>query len=449
MSKNIVIEQDILDLPVGINGKDKIYSRSDLAQEIISRKPNFFERFALLLFLGILLLLLASTWFIQYPDIIETNAILTANDAPKEIVSRQEGRLVKLFAKNDEELKENQVIGWIESTGSHAEIIDLSKQLDSIIRLLMSGQHQEIKKLFNHHYEQLGELQTTYQQFNIAWQQFDDYLINGFYRKKKQMLEQDISSLHQMNVEVNKQKEITEQNIKLAEESFKMNDVLLNEKVISREEYRNEKSKFLSKQSALPQLTTSAISNENQKREKQKEIFQLDHDVAQQKMVFVQALKTLKNAVDGWMLKYILRSPINGRIVFIVPLQENRFLQHGKLLGYVIPDSTLYYAETILPQNNFGKLDTGLQVQLRFNAYPYQEFGFVNGQLSYISKIPSDSGFLATIRLNTALITNYGKSLQYKSGLKAEALIITQNLRLFQRIYYNIIKTTSSKKNPT
>lgn len=391
-------------------------------------------------------MLIAGTWFVQYPNIIEANATLTANDAPKEIVIRQEGRLVRLFAKNDEELKKNQIIGWIESTGNHSEITALSKQLDSIIRLLIIGQPQKIPGILDLRYKHLGELQATYQLFIAAWQQFDDYVINGFYNRKKQLLQQDITTLHRMNAEVDKQKEITEQNIKLAEESFKMNDVLLNEKVISREEYRNEKSKFLNKQSALPQLNASAISNENQKRDKQKEIYQLDHDVAQQRIIFEQALETLKNAADDWKRRYILSSPINGKIVFTLPLQENRFLQQGKLVGFILPDNTQYYAEAILPEKNFGKIDTGLQVQLRFNAYPYEEFGFVKGRLNYISKIPSDSGFLATILLDKGLTTNYGKPLQYKNGLKAEALIITQNMRLLQRIYYNIIKMTSVKK---
>lgn len=446
MRKNISIEQGILDLPVITDGKEKLSSRSDLAQEIISRKPDFFERTALLLFLGILLLLIAGTWFIQYPDVIAINATLTANDAPKEIITMQEGRLIKLFAKNDEDIKKNEMIGWIESTARHREVINLSKQIDSILSLIAVNNPKRISALFNNRYEHLGELQTTYQQCIAAWQQFDDYLINGFYSKKKQMLEQDISSLHEMNATVNKQRELTEQDIKLAEESFKMNDVLLKEKVISQEEYRNEKSKFLNKQAALPQINASTISNENEQRAKQKEIYQLNHDVNQQKVIFEQALNTLKSAADDWMRKFILRSPINGKIVFIVPLQENRFLQQDKLLGYVVPDSTLYYAETILPQNNFGKVDTGLQVQLRFNAYPYEEFGFVNGQLSYISKVPSDSGFLATIRVGKALTTTYGKHLPYKSGLKAEALIITKNMRLLQRIYYNIIKMTSVNK---
>lgn len=63
--------------------------RSEVAQEIISRKPDFFEKWALLVFLILLLLLLAGTWFIKYPDIIEGRAVLTGDNAPKEIVSKK------------------------------------------------------------------------------------------------------------------------------------------------------------------------------------------------------------------------------------------------------------------------------------------------------------------------------------------------------------------------
>jgi HlyD family secretion protein len=102
--------------------------------------------------------------------------------------------------------------------------------------------------------------------------------------------------------------------------------------------------------------------------------------------------------------------------------------------------------EINLPQNNFGKVDTGMPVQLRFDAYPYEEIGFVKGRLNFISKIASDSGFYATVRLDNGLTTNLKKHIQYKNGLKAEALVITKNLRLLQRIYYSIIKNTSVEK---
>lgn len=46
---------------------DNTAARSKLAQEIISQKPGFIERWALLIFIEILLLVLAASWFIKYP----------------------------------------------------------------------------------------------------------------------------------------------------------------------------------------------------------------------------------------------------------------------------------------------------------------------------------------------------------------------------------------------
>jgi HlyD family secretion protein len=225
-----------------------------------------------------------------------------------------------------------------------------------------------------------------------------------------------------------------------------MNKILLDEKVISPDEYRTAINAYLNKKMAIPQFNASILSNENQQREKTKELQQLDHDMQQQKLIFVQALHTLKSNVDDWKHKYILQSPINGTVFFSLPLQQNKFIQQGQLLGYVNPASSLFYAEIYIPQNNFGKADTGMQVQLRFDAYPYEETGFVKGKLSYISKIAADSGFYAKVRLDNGLITNLKNHIQYKNGLKAEALVITKNMRLLQRIYYSIVKATSIGK---
>ncbi len=445
MNENNFVDPDILLMPLPVNGK-KRHGRSDLAQEIISRKPDFIEKWALLVFLAMLLLLLATTWFINYPDIVQTSATLMARNGPKEMIARQEGRLVKLFVSNDQEVNPNQVLGWIESSANQEEVLVLSSQLDSSTKLLASGEFNKLSGVFRVRYEHLGELQSGYQQFIAAWQLFDDYMVNGFYNRKRNMLEKDLASLHDMHNSVNQQKDLTSQDIRLAEESLKMNEILLKEKVISIEEFRNEKSKLLGKQSSLPQLNASMISNETQQREKFKELSQLDHDVAQERLVFEQALRTLRSNVDDWIRRFILRSPIKGRIVFMVPLQENKFLQQGKLLGYVVPDNAGYYAEITLPQSNFGKIDSGLQVQLRFEAYPYEEFGFVQGRLSYISRVPSDSGFPATVILDKGLVSNYAKTIPYTNGLKAQAIVVTNTSRLFQRIYYSIVKSASVKK---
>lgn len=94
----------------------------------------------------------------------------------------------------------------------------------------------------------------------------------------------------------------------------------------------------------------------------------------------------------------------------------------------------------ILPKHSFGKVKKGEEVLLKFSSYPSQEFGSVSGKLDFISAIPSDSGYIARIILPYGLRTNYNKEVQYREGLTANAEIITKNMRLIERLYYNLRK---------
>lgn len=421
-----------------------ISRRSELAQEIISHKPNFIEAWGLYIYICFLIVIFCCTWFVKYPDIIETKAILTANNAPKEVIAKQSGRLIKLFVQNNQEVSANELIGWIETTGNHAEVLELSRQIDRSITFLKLNDSDEIRKIFSQQFANLGELQVNYQQFIIAWQKFNDYKNNGFYAEKRNSLVNDIKSLEKISQSIEIQKRLTEKDVQLATESFKMNKILLDQKVLTKEEFRSQTSKYVNKQLAIPTLVNSILDNGVQTRSKLNEINQLDHDIAQEQIVFWQTLESLKSQVADWVAKYTVRAPVKGTIYFTSPIQENQILEAGKLLGYVNPEKSEYYAETNLSQNNFGKIDTGLMVQLRFDAYPYQEVGFVEGKLSYISNVPTDSGFRATIKLSNGFITNNHNALLYKNGLSAHALIITKNMRLLERIYYSMLKSFST-----
>jgi HlyD family secretion protein len=74
-------------------------------------------------------------------------------------------------------------------------------------------------------------------------------------------------------------------------------------------------------------------------------------------------------------------------------------------------------------------------VLLKFRAYPFQEFGSVKGKIEFISNAPSDSGYLAKLILPEGLITNYKKTIQYRTGLSMQADIITDNRRLLERFF--------------
>lgn len=412
--------------------------RSESFNELISRKQSFLSRWALILFIMVLVFLVTATWFIHYPDVLSSNATLVATNAPKEIVSRQEGRLIKLFIHNDSLVEAGDIIGFIESNANHFTILLLEAKLDSTLEDLTNDNTQKIFKRFENNFDGLGDIQSDYQQFIAACQQFTDYLQNGFYLRRKKVLSDDLAFLKKTELIVQQQKELLLKDLRLSEETFNANESLLKDKVISRQDHRAEQSKLLNKQLNIPQINVTLMSNEAQQRDKEKEIRDLEHTISQQKLIFQQAVLTIKSIVRNWTQKYILNAAISGRVSFIIPVQENQFITNGKLLGYINPPNTRYYAEIILPQANFGRIEVGQQVQLRFAAYPYGEFGFVIGRLDYVTDFATDSGFLAHIKLTDGLLTNQRKTLKYHDGMKATALIITKDMRLLQRFYYQL-----------
>lgn len=414
-------------------------SFSEDMQDIISRRAGFIDRWGLTLVLLILLVLFFCVWMVKCPDTIQASASLVADNAPKEILGRQDGKIVKLFAKNDDIVTQNQTLAWIESTADQSEVALFSKILDNSLSKLSATKFLDLPELAVLKLRHLGELQKSYRDFIFAWQQYNDYLVNGYYFKRVNVLTEGLSFLKKMHASINNQQVLTEKDLELAYDEFQTDSVLYRQNVISKQEYRDENSKLLSKKMSLQQVNSSLLTNENAQIDKQKDIDELRHTISQQTMIFQQALQTMKSAVDDWDSKYIIRAPTAGKVAYIMPLQENQFIQAQKILGYVNPQQTHYYAQLILGQNNFGKAQVGQSVILRFRAYPYQEFGTVQGQLSYISNVPSsDSGFLAKVELPNGLLTNNRQKLQYKSGLRSDATILVKNVHILQRIFHNI-----------
>lgn len=136
--------------------------------------------------------------------------------------------------------------------------------------------------------------------------------------------------------------------------------------------------------------------------------------------------------------KYLLTAPIAGNISFNYFLEENIELKQGQTFCFINPNNTEYYANVLIPQTNFGKVKIGEKVILKIKAYPFQEFGTVEGKLEFIAKIPTDSGYTAKVILPNGLKTNYKKHLNYYNGLTANAEIITDDLKLSNRIFNNL-----------
>lgn len=380
------------------------------------------------------------TWFIKYPETVTTQSKLTGTNAPKPIIPKQNLRLTHLLVNNNQEVQTGEVIGILETTADYKEILEFENLLNELSKDGLSS--VSIKNLMQKPLHNLGELQADYQALIQAYIPYRDYVLGDYVSKKKSLLQKDLNIAHQSKNVLNEQKYLQEKDLNLSQTTIDKNKRLLEEKLISEQEYRELTSQYIGKQMSEPQIKSSYINNESQINNINKELVELDNQILTQKSLFAQAILYTKSKLEAWKQMYLLTATATGEIVFTTFLQENQNLEAGKIIAHIVPPKSDIYLETLIPQSNFGKVETGQKVILKFDAYPWNEFGAVVGKIEYISPVPVDSGYyLAKVILPDNLETNYKKEIPFIEGLTAQSEIVTKDLRLAESLYYDLVKT--------
>ncbi len=411
--------------------KNKIELRSDEIQEIIAKVPNWILRWGISLILFVIIIIFAISYFIKYPDVVVTNLKLTSPNTPNAIISKIDGKLMRLFVSDKTLVKKDQILAYLESTAVHDEVLTLEKNLENA----------------NVTYQNLGELQMAYQTYNQALIQYISYKNEKYLLKRKAFLDVDLKNLKNLYQNLNEQSQIQKEDFKLAENELQMHKKLLNQKVIAPLEYSREESKYLAKKIPLKNLESALISNSTAQTDKQKEILELVKTISEQKNIFDQAKLTFKSAIKAWKQKYVIEATTNGQLQFAGLIQEKMTVSNNQPIFYISSSNDNYFGSILIPQQNFGKVKIDQNVIIKFNSYPYQEFGMIEGQIKSIAEIPTlinnTEFYLANVTFNKGLITNFNKKIIFREGMVASAEIITEDLRLIDRLFYQIRKVFS------
>ena len=80
-------------------------------------------------------------------------------------------------------------------------------------------------------------------------------------------------------------------------------------------------------------------------------------------------------------------------------------------------------------------------VSIKLQNYPDYEFGVLKGTVHHISEISTKDGFYTIdVSLPEKLRTSYNKEIAFKQEMRGTADIITEDLRLMQRFFYQFNK---------
>ena len=416
-----------------------IYTPSGGMGAIMSQPPSWLVRWGITVFFGVLLLLLAVSWWVRYPELIKGNLRIVADNTPKSVVARSEGRLMGLFVKDGQWVRQGQQLAQMETTAQPNEVATLATLTDSLVKLTLNGDLSQAYAVAVPPFFQLGELQKPYQTFQQEFIKTKAFVGNGSAFKKRRILEDDARQLEELEMHLERQLRDQEGDLSLVKADLEMNEGLVKDKYVSRVEYRQSLSKYLNKKQAVEQSQGQLQNNELAKNQKQQELLELSRNTIEQQNALLQTLRALKSEIESWKQRYQAFAPSSGKVSFVQAIQENQTLKAGQELFYVMPKGAGFGGEMGVGQYNFGKLKVGQTVIVKLNGYPFEQFGTIRGQLASISDLPRDSVYWAKVAFPQGLKTSANRQLAFRNGLTATAEIVTEERSLFEQFFQELM----------
>ncbi|HEY3370959.1 MAG TPA: HlyD family efflux transporter periplasmic adaptor subunit [Prolixibacteraceae bacterium] len=423
--------------------KVDIELRSDEFQEIVQQWPRWMIRSGIVVIFGLLALILAGSYFFRYPDVINASIVVLSENPPAYLAARTTARIDSLMAVDQQLVSENQVIAVLESTANYEDAMKLKAlmiRLEPFMETFdtLSASTPEVGL-------QLGDIQSDYSSFVRLYNDYFSFLRLKLHPKKVKSLRQQIAMNRVYYDRLMAQKQDMEADLSIGNNQFKRDSLLQIKAVLS--DLDLEKSKGL-----LLQKKFNTNGARTKLAETQSAIIKLEQDVVDDEMAFaeqkkkaqnslIEEMNVLKSRLMFWEQTFIIRSPLTGTVSFTNFYNKNQQVKKDDIVFAVIPEKQSQIVGRIsMPLKGAGKVAIGQRVNIRFDNFPYMEYGFLNGTVKNISLMPNDETYVVEVTLPQDMKTNYNIPLKFSQEMKGSAEIITEDLRLIER-FFNPVKS--------
>jgi len=418
---------------------DNIELRSENVQDILTTPPHWMVRWGNTVIFIILMMVLVMSWFIKYPEFIPAPIIVTSQNPPEKIEARISSRIEKILIKDHQNVKKNDILMILQSTANYDDVLKLKKLMDSITpgRLFSFPINQTSNF-------RLGEIQSDYNSFAKAFQ--DEKLFSRLqpYSPDNLAASEGLSEYSGRIATLKQQLNLENTKFDLSKKNFSRSQSLFDQGVISKMELENEKIKYLQAEQNLKTIHISLSQLQegisNLQKTKRSANINSEKDKINYSSQTLQLFEQLRKSLKQWEQNYLVVSSTNGVVSFQQFFGENQFVKSGDAIMTILPtDKMAVVGRMQVPSINSGKVIPGEKVLIKLDNYRYQEYGIVEGKVQNISLSPDEKGnYYVDVILPRGLKTSYNKNLSFDKELKGNAEIVTEDLRLIERFFYQI-----------
>lgn len=434
----------------------EIELRSEEVQEVMNKVPALILRCGIAVLFGIVAALFIGSCLFKYPDVITAEVTISTLEPPAYVLARASGRLARLYVANGQVVQKNNILGVIENAADEEDIFALRQRLDywreqgySLEKGRDFLQWKEDSVPFHNG---LGEIQAAYASFVTVLSECIRVQELEYYTQKRMAQEDLITKQTEYYKQVQQQNRLAKEELVLAHSSYTRDSILYHRNAMIIAEFEQSGSRYLqslqTNNSARMALTQTALQL-TQSKEALLDLKKMALEEEQTQIVNLKnATEQLMVQLTSWEQRYLLKSPINGKVTFLSVWSPNQNVETGTTVFVVAPtNGEAPLGQALLPTQGSGKVKMGQRVTIRLTNYPDQEFGYLQGTVKSVSPAPTADGFyVVDIALPQGLKTNYGKELPMTREMKGNADIITEDVRLIERFIMPLKKIYEAQK---
>lgn len=424
---------------------EKIELRSDDVQEIIGTPPRWIVRWGTLIVSSAVIAIVAMSFFVEYPDKVIGEVIVTTKIAPVRVNARQSGNIDELFVEDGAKVEIGDVLLVMQDAADYLDVDDLEELMEDF---------QDWNKAELYEYDpnefpelSLGNLQPLYSQLQTDFKSFQFFEQSQAGSKQVSGIRNQISEIRSSIKILEKQKKSAEDVVKFHEKRYEEFIDLVKNGSLARKfledqgvEVLNAKAKVQNLEDQISDrgLNISGLSGQIQT------IQSSSSESTNDKYTKLQSsINVLISAMDRWNEDNIVLSSIDGKISMVNNWSERQYINQGTEIMAILPDNMEddnLFVQLFIPITGSGKVEIGQRVLLKFANYPYREFGQVDAEVVDLPGLQRDNRWPVRIKLTNGLKTRSGKTLKFEQEMRGRGDIITENRTVFTRIFENIIK---------
>jgi multidrug resistance efflux pump len=419
--------------------EENIEIRSNEVQEVLGQSPKWILRWGITMLFLIVLVFLICSWLFKYPDIIIAPITITTENPPIQVIARSNGKISELFVSDKQSVEANQYLAYIDNPASFESFYETKKWIDSLKDISTYFEVNDSYKMFVYKDFKLGDLQSAFSGFVKEISVFGNFRNLNFHKKKINELQEQIAKYKYYLSGLEDQYNIIQKEHLLNKNQYSRDSILHHQQLIPDAEYEQTEKIFLQSRRSISEADNIKTSTQIRINELEQNILDLELDFSQQKTNIINELRTQYENLLGSYARfehdYVLKTSVAGTVAFTKFWSSNQNVTSGELVFTVIsskPNSVI--GKVRLPLQRSGKVTNGQKVIIKLENYPYKEFGVLIGTVQSISLVPSENSYVVEVELKDGLTTNYHKVLQFTQEMQGSAEIVTEDIRLIERL---------------